>query len=326
MPIDFNLRNIILLISFLLFSHAALADCIYKDGTSAGHFFMSIPQQRPPRKPAPDTVLWDSGYIHIDPTPHITCLSDTNVYAGYTSAKTLAPGLATPYVYQTGNPGIGLQVITTHDRINKHYMMWPRELEIAHNQAYNQENYFQVKLIATGKPIVSGNLDLSSYDMDRVFGSIYQYTLKFDPTKIIIQAYGCDIDTKDINVALTPGPGASITSLALPGSTTAPVNFDIALTCEVSTNVSIKFSGTTVSGKTNILQPDNISQPGTAQGVGIQILSNNQPIDFGSEYNMINNVSTSQVTLPYQAQIIRLNDAIQTGDINATATFEMIYR
>lgn len=206
-------------------------------------------------------------------------------------------------------------------------MTWPRGTEQAHaTYGYKQQMYFKVQLIATGKPITSGTLDLSSFVVDRVFGTARQFLLSFSSASITVQSVGCDLDTRDISVALTDGRGVVITSLNTPGATTSPVNFGINLSCQSNANVSIKLQGTTISGKLNTLALDNQAQSTSAQGVGVQILQNGEPIIFGMERAVLRNVTSTKVTLPFQARLIRLNDNIRAGDINATATFDMIYR
>lgn len=320
------LSQFILFLSLIILSSSTLADCEFRDDTSTGYFFLSIPALRLPKNPAPDTVLWDSGIVHPTPTPHITCLTEQVVYSGFMTAKTLVTGIATPYVYQTNNPGIGIQVMTSHDKVNTLYMMWPRLIEQAHARyEYNQENYFHVKLIATGRPLTSGYLELGGYDVDRTFGSARQYFLEFDPANIFVQSTGCDLETKDINVPLTPGRGLVITAFAGNGSTSSPVDFNINLRCEINTNINIIFNGNTPNGQKNVLLPDNTYNVSSAQGLGVQILKDGQPINFNEQKEMVHSAATEQITLPFRARLIQIVDTLRAGDVNATTTFDMVY-
>lgn len=321
--------NVAMLFFFLLCiftPRSVWADCSFRSG-STSYLFLSIPALRLPQNPVADTVLWDSGIVQATPDPYIVCQTEQVVYSGFQSTKTPVTGIATQNVYQTNDPGIGIQVATSIDKVTLFYAGWPRRTEQAHaGFGYQQDTYFHVKLIATGKPISTGDLDLSSYSVDRTFGSARQYLLEYNPAKIFVQSMGCDLDTKDITVPLTAERGTVTNSLSTPGDTTTPARFDINLTCQKTTNISIKFTGTTVSGKSNTLQLDNLTSSSSAQGVGVQILYNGQPIDFDKQYDLLSNVTSTAVTLPYQARLIRLSDAIRAGDVNATATFDMIYR
>lgn len=320
------MRRFTLLFTLAIFSSSTWADCVFKDGTTTGYFFLSIPALRPPKNPAPDTVLWDSGIINPTPTPHITCLTEQVVYSGYLTSKNQITSVATPYVYETNIPGIGIQIITSHDKVNSIYMKWPRNTEQAHaNYKYNQENYFHVTLVATGKPLASGTLELSGYDVDRTFGSASQYILEFNPAKIIVQATGCDLETKDINIVLTGNKGLIITDFPNISSTSTPINFNINLNCEITTSVNITFNGKTIGGQQTILSLDNNSELYSAQGLGVQILNNGQPINFQEQKEVIESVTTPKVSLPYQARLIRFNETLRAGEINATATFDIIY-
>lgn len=308
-------------------SFSAWADCSFRNGTSTGIQHISIPSLSLDSTPAADTILWDSGVVMGTSIADIYCATEQTVTTGYQTAKTLVTGIATSNVYQTNNPGIGIRMMASANKQNLLAMTWGRGTEQAHaGYAYSQQMYFHAQLIATGKPLASGTLDLSDFKADRVFGSARQFLLSFSSSSITVRAFGCDLDTKDITVPLTTGRGAVITSLSTPGDTTTPARFDINLTCQKTTNVSIKFNGTTVSGKSNTLQLDNLSNSSSAKGVGVQVLNNGQPIDFGKQYDLLSNVTSTAITLSYQARLIRLSDAIQAGDVNATATFDMIYR
>ncbi|WP_186796111.1 fimbrial protein, partial [Salmonella enterica] len=93
-----------------------------------------------------------------------------------------------------------------------------------------------------------------------------------------------------------------------------------------NTNVNVLFSGATVSGDNTTLALNNQTDSTSAQGVGVQVLYNEQPITFGTLLPTMQNVAQGSVILPFQAQIMRLNEELKAGEVNATATFEMIYR
>ncbi|NBD00090.1 fimbrial protein [Atlantibacter hermannii] len=303
------------------------ADCTFKNGTSTDVQKITPPSLRIAANTPADTVIWDSGIITGSSVADIYCYTETVVTSGYQTAKTLITGISSPNVYQTNNPGIGIRMLASANAQNLLTMTWPRGTEQAHaTYGYKQQMYFKVQLIATGKPITSGTLDLSSFVVDRVFGTARQFLLSFSNSSITVQSVGCDLDTRDISVALTDGRGVVITSLNTPGATTSPVNFGINLSCQLNANVSITFQGTTISGKQDTLALDNQAQSTSAQGVGVQILQHGEPIMFGMERAILNNVTSTKITLPFQARLIRLNDNIRAGDINATATFDMIYR
>ena len=109
-------------------------------------------------------------------------------------------------------------------------------------------------------------------------------------------------------------------------ATSSPVDFNIGLSCEMTTAISIQFNGTTPSGQNNILLLDNSGNVSSAQGVGVQILKDGQPINFGEQKEVVKSASTTKITLPYQARLIKLSSALRAGDVNATATFDMVYR
>lgn len=311
-----------------LVSWTSQADCFFHNGSDNVTQQVYIPTLRLGAHPAADTVLWDSGTLTSPVTTDIKCLTAATIETGYLNDKTPVSGLATPYVYQTNIPGIGIAIYTSKDMQTLVPIQWPRYAERAEaGDVFVEQNYFRVKLIATGQQITSGTLILYGYEADRTFGSIRQFLLSFYPTLVQVEASGCDVETKDINVPLTPGGGASINSLSQSGDTTNPVDFNIDLHCEVNTDFALKFTGNT-AGSEDILALDNPDQADSAQGVGVQILFQNQPIAFNQSQQIWTTAQTEHFSVPFKAQVIRLYDKspLRGGNINATATFEMVYR
>ena len=308
-------------------SCSAWADCTLRNGTSTVLQQINIPALRLNYTNPADTILWESPVITASTMADIYCYTDQVVESGYQSAKTPVSDISTSYVYETNNPGIGIKILAGQDMSNLIPMAWPHGTEQAKaSYAYKQQNNFKVQLIATGSRITTGVLNLTNYSVERVFGSARQYLMSFNPTSVFVQSVGCDIETKDITVPLTGSQGIAITSLPRSGNTTSPVSFDIVLNCEQGTNVNIKFDGTTTDGQKKTLALDNPNQSSSARGVGVQVMYNYQPVTFGKEVYLLSNADSTTITLPFQAWLIRLSDAIEAGDVNATATFDMIYR
>lgn len=320
----------LLIISLMLavISLPTQANCIFHNDSDNVMQEVTIPTLKLNSHPDADTVLWDSGVINASITTDILCLSAATIETGYINDKTLVSGIATPYVYKTNMPGIGITIYTSKDMETLVPIQWPRSSERAEaGNVYVEQNYFRVKLIATGEPITSGTLVLYGYEADRTFGSIRQFLLSFNPTLIQVQTDGCDVETKNINVELTPGSGAAINSLSRAGDTTNPVDFNIELLCEPNADYSFTFSGVTADGQQDILALDNAEQTSSAHGVGVQILFHDQAMEFNQTRAIWASATTSHVIVPFQARVIRLaSSPLQGGDINATATFEMVYR
>jgi len=323
-----SLFRLILSLLLPVICWSAQANCVFHNGSGNVMQEVTIPTLTVDAHPAADTVLWDSGIISSSVTTDILCLTAATIETGYLNDKTPVSGLATPYVYQTNIPGIGIAIYTSKDMQTLVPIQWPRYAETAEaGDEFIEQHYFRVRLVATGQPISSGMLILYGYEADRTFGTIRQFLLSFNPTLVQVQTSGCDIETKDINVPLTPGGGASINSLSRSGDTTSPVDFGINLHCDENTDFSLKFSGNT-AGQQDILALDNPDQPDSAQGIGVQILFQDQPVSFNQTRQVWTTAHTQQVTVPFQAQVIRLYDrsSLRGGNINATATFEMVYR
>ncbi|EIM8542731.1 TPA: type 1 fimbrial major subunit FimA [Escherichia coli] len=113
------------------------------------------------------------------------------------------------------------------------------------------------------------------------------------------------------------------------GKTSGPVGFSIQLDeCDlaVSTGAKIIFSGTPVTGKTNVLAVQG-SASGTAKNVGIQILDPaGNVMDLNADSSTAYNLSTGTNIIPFSAQYIAVGGKATAGAANADATFKVQYQ
>lgn len=311
------------------------SNCSYIDGTSASSYIVTVPPLNVQRDVPAGTILWDSGTLVAPNKTSVKCTAASPIWRGYDdSTLTRVNVLDDNGIYQTNNPGIAIRVwwvnITNADLSDARAFQSPKSQEGTGTCGgsgctySNMQGGFNVQLIATGKPITDDPLQLTRFSAARTYDEIPVLYISFVDTDVVVNSASCVLNSKNISVDL--GKQILGTHLVHPGDTSSPVGFNIDLTCDPNTNVNVLFSGATVSGDNTTLALSNPTDSTSAQGVGVQVLYNDQPVTFGTLLPAMQNVAEGGVILPFQAQILRLNEELKAGEVNATATFEMIYR
>ncbi|ECG8593654.1 hypothetical protein FNI15_05945 [Salmonella enterica subsp. salamae] len=328
----------ILILFILIWSHMGKAGCWYSQG-SVSSYTVTVPTLNVQRDMPAGAILWDSGYLTAPVSNSIYCDVVAPIWRGYYDS-TLVPVnvLDNHGIYQTSNPGIAIRIWWLSYWDDSPGALGPSDARIFESpktqegsSTCNKCEYrhisgrFDVQLIATGKPITDEPLQLARFTAARTYDSVDQIRINFTDADVVVNSASCVLNSKNISVDL--GKHIEGFHLVHPGDTSAPVGFNINLTCDGNTNVNVLFSGTTVSGDATTLALNNLSAPTSAQGVGVQILYRDQPITFGELVPTVKSSAESGgLVLPFTAQILRLNEALKAGEIEATATFEMIYR
>lgn len=319
----------------LNWSVISYASCYYKNDSTAATYTVTVPTINVQRDIPAGTILWDSGYLNAPNKSDIFCNSVHSIYRGYDdSSLTLVNGVE-EYVYQTNNPGVGIKIwwLSAEDRKNyspsdARVFYSPAKAESAKTcngcEYTNISAVFEVRLIATGQPITDEPLQLSRFSASRMYESVAQLHISFTNADVVVNSASCVLNSRNISVNL--GRYFKTVSLNNPGDTGDAIDFKIDLTCDPDTNVNVLFSGTTTAGDSSTLALNDLDSPTSAQGVGVQILYNDRLVTFGELLPTVKNVAEGSVNLPFKAHVIRLNENLRAGEINATATFDMIYR
>lgn len=312
------------------------SNCSYIDGTSASSYTVTIPPLDVQRDMPAGTILWDSGPLATPNQTSVLCTVASSIWFGYED-----PGLTSVNIldndgiYQTNNPGIAIRIwwvnITSTGAVSTPQTFKSPKVKGTSSTCSGSgctytgmHGGFDVQLIATGKPITDVPLQLNRFSAARSYDETPVLYISFVDTDVVVNSASCVLNSKNISVDL--GKQILGTHLVHPGDTSSPVGFNIDLTCDPNTNVNVLFSGATVSGDNTTLALNNQTDSTSAQGVGVQVLYNEQPITFGTLLPAMQTVAQGSVILPFQAQILRLNEELKAGEVNATATFEMIYR
>ncbi|EAW0683921.1 fimbrial protein [Salmonella enterica] len=311
------------------------SNCSYINGTSASSYTVTVPPLNTQRDISAGTILWDSRTLVAPNKTSVRCTAASPIWRGYDdSTLTRVNVLDNNNIYQTNNPGIAIRIwwanVTSSGTSDPRAFQSPRVQEGSGTCGgsgctySNIQGQFEVQLIATGKPITDEPLQLTRFSAARTYDETPVLYISFTDADVVVNSASCVLNSKNINVDL--GKQILGTHLVHPGDTSSPVGFNIDLTCDPNTNVNVLFSGATVSGDNTTLALNNQTDSTSAQGVGVQVLYNEQPITFGTLLPTMQNVAQGSVILPFQAQILRLNEELKAGEVNATATFEMIYR
>lgn len=179
-----------------------------------------------------------------------------------------------------------------------------------------------IELVKTG-PITAGAASFGA--VMSIFVEGYGgdgYHLTVNNTTVI--ASTCTSSTKNIQVTLDDILASKMNGV---GSTYNPKNFNVGLNCDPGARVSATLRGndnpdTSADG---VLQLSNAGSDDVADGVGIQILSNNIPMPL-DKLIPLRTFTNEQETLPFTVQYYQTKSEIKTGKANATATLELTYQ
>lgn len=224
-------------------------------------------------------------------------------------------------VYLTNIPGIGIRSMLYGSYA---YFNSPSTAKSQGNSAsFSDSSGTTVELVMIG-PVSSGQLESGpvgevSFDQNPSWPA-YQISISGGT----INAVDCNIANKNINVTLDDILAVDLKAI---NSTAKPKNFDPGLDCKAGAKINVKLTGVknTDTSALGVLQLTNAGSAGVAQGVGIQVLYNNVPLELNK--NMLLKTSAGGLeTFPFTVQYYQTKDTVTTGSANATATLEMTYQ
>ena len=140
-----------------------------------------------------------------------------------------------------------------------------------------------------------------------------------------VNTLGCFVDNFDIKVPLGE---VGMKQLASVGSTAAEREFSIPLRCDVGTKVKLTLGAGNAGVYDNVkglLNLADATSTDTAQGVKIQILSNDTPVIYEKLMNIGTQSATGTFTIPLKARYYRNADSLKSGNANSSATYIITY-
>ncbi|MHB9325992.1 fimbrial protein [Phytobacter ursingii] len=255
---------------------------------------------------------------------------------GYGTGRSAITGPGIPTgVVSSGVEGIGVKVTSGDPWIS--YAKLPEAAGLSWIGASRQlpwSGMFGVKI----EFFKTGDITPGELSFPRNFVEMWASTSKTDTSNWLGVLYST------INISGTPElkvPGCVTPSLTVPlgkhaksgfsgvGSTSASTPFTFAINnCDAGLN-AVKYTFKPASGIT--LEDSGLSTqhltvksgPGTASGIGVQVLYNNDTL---VPFNTAISTMTSSHTIPMKARYIQTAPAISAGEANSALEFTMTYQ
>jgi type 1 fimbria pilin len=204
---------------------------------------------------------------------------------------------------------------------------------------FQSQLYVTVNLVVTGQ-VAGGSLafnpgggvglpdQIAQFFVDNRGGTLF--TVNSSANASAITASACSVTTPSISVDLQSVNASAFQQV---GDTAGSQATSINLNCPAST-IRIFVTLTDSSNPTNISNILSLKQESTAQGVGLQILTDGKPVSFGPDSSAAGNTnqwfvgasSGGPVSIPLVVQYIRTASVIRPGSANGAATFTMSYQ
>ncbi|MEX2952249.1 fimbrial protein [Serratia fonticola] len=318
-------------IMFFIFSilcvmnFSAHATCSFTSGYGKKVTQVSLPASfTVPRDVTIGSVIWDSGWV-MGGSTSINCTgSGNNNVLGY--VNTMNPVSGFSYVYATTNSSIGIQAYfsNSNDTSYSSFVKYPAVTYTnVPNAIYTPASNYRVQLIALG-PVKSGGITFSSPTARLTYSGLVTNELSFSSSNIVVNVLACTENSNNIQVPLDDVNGSVFTAI---GVTAKPKVFNIGLNCDAGVRVNAKMVGTqnTDTSANGVLQLTNSGVGGVANGVGIQILFNNNPLVLNTDM-LLNTSASGAVNIPFTAQYYQTKSVVTAGTANAIATLELSYQ
>ncbi|MDA5549971.1 fimbrial protein [Yersinia massiliensis] len=141
---------------------------------------------------------------------------------------------------------------------------------------------------------------------------------------LIIRRNGCTLDSNRLDFNLGKNQQNDFKRI---GTTGTPITKQIPLTCDPDTKYFLQVDGVAEPNHPGVMKLT--SDPGAATGVGVQLLANGQPVEFGRAKQMGTSAASGnniKETIDITAQYYQTQNRVPPGPANASATFTMTYQ
>jgi type 1 fimbria pilin len=130
-------------------------------------------------------------------------------------------------------------------------------------------------------------------------------------SEFTISTLGCLVDQVEVKVPLGE---VGMKQLASVGTTTAEQAFSLPLSCDVGTKVKLTLSAGDAGVYDNVkglLNLTDATSTNTAQGVKMQILSNDAPVTYDKALDIGTQNATGSFTIPLKARYYRSAESLK---------------
>lgn len=248
-----------------------------------------------------------------------------NYKLGYTLVYSNTLSSLGQHIYETNVPGIGIRVANDSDE----RMTFDSPLSTYDYPGANIGWYgAKVELIVTGKVVSgvlpAGPLATMAVTMARDGQLEVGYTMKISSTNVT--ALSCSMNN---GTALSfPIGNVSADEFVGQGSVSKKTStVHLSLSCDADANVNITLNGTQNpdTSDSSILGLSGQGQGNVAEGVGVQLLYDNTPLELNKLLNLRKSYG-GQENFPITARYIQTKDNVKAGVANATATLNITYQ
>ncbi|GKX60779.1 fimbrial protein [Leminorella grimontii] len=279
------------------------------------------------RNAEPGTILFDSGWVSGG-NSKVSCSWTSTATVGYYGATP-----ASPYgngVITSTNSSVGIRLYYSNSNDTSYGQVVPSERSSSSfydgmiANTYTPAAYYRMELVLVdtvreGTITMYSPLALTTYDPVTTTEAYAS-----NPINIYPQSLSCQVNTTQLQVPLGDVQSNSLTQV---GATTVSKDFQIGLTCESGTIVSVAMTGTQ-NGDTSddsVLALTNAGQSGVATGLGVQILQDSQPLHIGETRMVVSSANTSEL-LNFTARYYQTRPKVTPGSANTTALLTMVYQ
>lgn len=195
---------------------------------------------------------------------------------------------------------------------------------ISQTGATFNDTFELVKTAMTPKTDIVGPLTIAMQYSTPVSASFKRASLfKYFISAVNTRTVACEVLDTHLNIDMGYTFATKFSGV---GSTQNPVDFNLSLNCDAQTSVNVTLDNVSplADAVNGVL---GLSSESTAKGVGIQLLYNNAPVQFGTAIHY-GTVATQgeNVKIPFRAAYYQTETALQPGTVNATASFTMTYQ
>lgn len=148
---------------------------------------------------------------------------------------------------------------------------------------------------------------------------------RISTSELTVRTMGCSVNKPEIDVPLGD---VEIQRIHPAGSTLGEREFSIPLNCDIGTKVKMTLSAGTSGIYDNakgLINLANATATETAQGVKIQILSNDAPVTYDKALEMGTQTSNGIFTIPLTARYYRTAEPLKAGIADSSVTYTITY-
>ncbi|RXK33895.1 hypothetical protein BBD39_06870 [Arsenophonus endosymbiont of Bemisia tabaci Asia II 3] len=221
-------------------------------------------------------------------------------------------------IYPTNLRGIGLKIIY-HDGNMQPYVV-PCSSQSTHKVFCGESFYkIEVQLIKIAEQVETGDIPQHRLT-EATNGNLPIVNFKLKNTKIIIPKLSCFIINKALEINL-----GRLKTTVFNGmySTAGKTAFYLELSCTHPSTVEIRMEGDILpSSDDKIL---TLNKYNAAKGFGLQIIYEDNPIQFNHWFTLKKVSDTKSIPLPFYAQYIQVAERVTPGQANALVTYHIKY-